>query len=340
MHLVAFTIKGLEEIVAEEITSVLPNIGELEKFTKIVKFSYSGDPRLFTKLTTADDLGLLLQEFEITQGEVPQITLPYFDETLKYIESFRKLGKTYSITSSIVSREINKDSVSECLKEYLNKLGYAYSQTDRSNMDFRIYINDTHGIISLRLTSDPLSKRDYDSANYLGALKSSIAASMVFVATKGLNKDIKIVDNFCGSGTILCEAFLKNYKVYGGDINNQGVSLAMKNLRSLGSTQTNNIQLQDALKSKWPDSYFDCAISNIPWDKQHEIANITSFYSDVITEYARILKANYRLCIICHNPNLLVKHIKKAFVSPYIHLYPLGYLGQTPTIVVASSTAL
>jgi len=340
MRFVAFTIKGLEEVAKKEITSLLEAVDGVALQVKAVHFNYTGSPSSLLNLKTVDDIGILLNEFNLVKGDNLVFDLATFDEVLKYIRSFREIENTFSITTSIVSQKIDNESAIAKLKELLELEGYVYTQTDRSNLDVRIFVNDTYGFISLRLTKEPLGKRIYEKEGYLGALKPSIAAAMVKIATAGLSENIKVVDNFCGSGTILCESLLNNYKVYGGDINSMGVTLTKQRLRMLGSTQTENIYLQDATKTKWSNDYFDCAISNIPWDKQHEINNITTFYSAFVCEYARILKSKFSLCIICHKPELLVKHIKKAFGEVNIMQYPIGYLGQTPTIVLVSSRAI
>jgi 23S rRNA G2445 N2-methylase RlmL len=204
-------------------------------------------------------------------------------------------------------------------------------------LDFRVFLNPNIEFLALRLTVNTLNKRDYEIGNYMGALKPTIAAAMVQLATNNFSKEAKIVDNFCGSGTILCEAYHKGFNVFGGDINPEAIILTKKRLKMEGCLVTETLKLQDATKTKWNSSYFDCVISNLPWDKQHEVTSITDLYAGCIKEYKRILKSKFRLCIICHKPELLIKHIKKEFGNINIQRLDIGYLGQNPSIVLGTN---
>lgn len=330
MRFVAYTIKGLEETVEKELLEKLGAIKVVQKGDKVIVFDYEGKFELLTKLRTADDIGEFVCPLDSLQ-------LNNLSQVLESIKTIRQLGNTFSITTSIASVETDKETLIKKVSDGLSKLGLTYTPDNRSNLDFRIFLNKDIGFLAIRLTKEPLNKRNYEVGNYLGALKSTIASTMVQIATENLPKQARIVDDFCGSGTILCEAFLNGFPVYGGDISSEAVTLTTKRLKMLGSIVSENIKVQDATKTKWNASYFDCAISNLPWDKQHEITHITELYANTIKEYKRILKPKFRLCVICHKPELLVKHIKKEFGDVSIKRIDIGYLGQTPSIILASN---
>jgi len=330
MRLIAYTVKGLEDTTEKELLKTDRDINVVQKSDKVIIFDFSGALEDLTGLRTVNDIGLYISDLE-------NINLNNLPNLLKTIESIRPLGNTFSVTSSIAKTDKDKEQVTNKVIEELTKYGLIYEPNDRNNLDFRVFLNDEIGFLAIRLTKEPLSKRDYEVGNYLGALKPTIAAAMIQMSTDKLPKESRVVDNFCGSGTILCESLLVGFPVYGGDISSEAVTLTYKRLRLLGSKKTENIRVQDATKTKWNSKYFDCAISNLPWDKQHEVSHITELYSNTIKEYKRILKSNFRLCIICHKPDLLIKHIKKEFGEVSITRADIGYLGQTPSIVLVTN---
>lgn len=156
---------------------------------------------------------------------------------------------------------------------------------------------------------------------------------MVYFATEG-RKNLKVVDNFCGSGTILTESLLVGNQVFGGDVDPESVNITRENLANLGHRPEDKVKQLNAVSTNWPDHFFDAAISNFPWGKQVEVKNITDLYIGTLKEYARIVKSNGVLCLLLTKPEILIKHAKKYLPDSSIKNIKLGLLGQTPSIVL------
>jgi tRNA G10 N-methylase Trm11 len=148
-------------------------------------------------------------------------------------------------------------------------------------------------------------------------------------------KGEKLVDNFCGTGTILCEGFLQGLDPYGGDINQEAVNCAHENIKELSPGLVKHIKCLDARSTSWPDSYFDLAISNLPWGKQVDLKGIVKLYSLSIAEYARILKEEASVVLLGMKPDLIVKHLKNNFPNHKIEKFRIGFLGQNPWVISA-----
>ena len=156
---------------------------------------------------------------------------------------------------------------------------------------------------------------------------------MVYKRKKGL----QMVDNFCGSGTFLAESALFGHVPHGGDINEAGVKTAIATLSTHLKIKNPQVFVQDAIATKWEGNKFDLAISNYPWDSQIKVESISELYELSVREYARILKPNSALCFILTKPDLMVKFLKQYFPNHTIHTQQIGYLGQTPWIVLATN---
>lgn len=340
MHFIAYTVKGLEDIAADEIRRLIANVQILESAPKRLIFETTDIARL-RELRTVDDIGLLLGQAKVTSLDevadfINTLDLPV---NRRIIEQIRpNLTDTFSITTTLAgTRGYTVDDVIGVVgKAIEHKTKWQFTATDRSNFDIRIFIDRKELYCSVRLLANGLHERAYKTHSRQGSLRATIAAAMVDVATQG-EQSLKIVDNFCGSGTILAEALTARNTVYGGDIEQESVEFTCQNLSNLRYDKPSQISQLDATKTKWPSNSFDCAISNLPWGKQIEIERITDLYRNTLQEYARILKPAGSLCLLVGSkPELLIKHAKLTFPNATIKTWRLGYLGQTPTIIFLS----
>lgn len=320
-----YTVKGLEEIVVKELTTKCLDVKILEKNVKSLVVEFSGPFSSLTQVHSLDDIGIYIQPLDVKNLEIDSAKLA---NAIKAISEFREISNKYTVTLSVIGKKLDKHLVNNLLNHELNNLGFTYDENARTNLDLRIFSNKKDNHLSLRLFKEPACKRSYVKEKYLGSLKPSIAGAMTFIATESLPSTAKVVDNFCGSGTILKEAQDLGFDISGGDIETKAVRIATKLLGK-------KMFVQDAAKTSFKNDFFDCAISNLPWDQQHQTTSITDLYSKTLKEYKRILKPTFVLCLLCHKPELLIKHIKKEFGACNITQYNIGYLGQSPTIVLA-----
>jgi tRNA (guanine6-N2)-methyltransferase len=336
MKYVAFCTKGLEQIVQEELvenfSAIIHRVND-----KYIIFDSGVDLTKFQDLRTADDIGIVLYEGKVrTMNDLRQI-LDQIDwqNAREYLNHLRQLSSIYSLTINSISKTFSSKIIEEMLLDVLpNKLGPNFERLDHTNFDVMVFVDKSSNIlISNRLYQKSLHNRSYKVFSLPGSLKPSIAAAMVRLATKG-RANLKIVDTFCGSGTILAECKLAGHQIWGSDINPESIAVILGNLHSIGFKEDDRIKPMDARATQWPDHFFDCAISNMPWDKQIEVKSITDLYEGAIREYTRILRPDGILCVLLTKPELFIKYTKKYFPQKSIQTHKLGLLGQTPTLVL------
>ncbi|MFW5719892.1 MAG: TRM11 family SAM-dependent methyltransferase [Candidatus Dojkabacteria bacterium] len=339
MHYIAYTVKGLEKVAEEEIVSTCPDAEIIQVEEKVVMFRTEGGQEDLLRLRTVDDIGLLVCEIlepkklDITtlQEVVQHEDLPRCREKLTQV---RNINETFSLTLSIAGVKLKQQEVLACVTESLSqKYGWHFTEKQRENFDIRLFINRHFGHMSVRLSSRSLFQRAHKLHSVMGALRPSVAGAMVRVATRG-ERDLKVVDNFCGSGTILEEALYAGNEVFGGDIEREAVRKTKDNLNSLQVNNQADIRYLDAMDTQWSDSSFDCAISNLPWDRQVPVKSITELYVKTLEEYRRILKPDGTLCLILSKPEILIKYAKRLFPHHTIEKHRISFLGQQPTVVV------
>ena len=116
MKYIAYTIKGLEQVAQTELLEQNNQVKILSKSDKVVIFDFDGNPNNLLKLRTIDDINLYvcdLQELELTN----------LHQVIEKLQSLRPVGNSFSLTTSIVSVDKNKDELVYQIKQSLADKG-------------------------------------------------------------------------------------------------------------------------------------------------------------------------------------------------------------------------
>lgn len=347
MKFLAYITKGLDRLVRHEILEHGSEVTIQTVSDKYVVFEAPKDSiQRLLDLKTVDDIHLLLEFKEYDEkpdtdrvmGDFP------FDDLFKAVEvvrSIRDINDTISVTTSRYKNDlVDKQEIKKELgARTASQLSREFTEQDHSNFDIRVHVEKSNLITSVRLTEKPLYYRTYKIHGREGSLKPSIAAALVWLTDP--DPGDRLVDNFCGVGTILCEGVLQGLEPYGGDIDEEAVRYASAHLRSFSREWVSNVWSLDATASTLPDGYYDLAVSNVPWGEQIDL-NAVELYSQAIPEYARILKDDAPIVLLGPKPDLVEKHLKKNFPNHNVGQFRLGFLGQRPWVNFAypDSTSL
>lgn len=145
----------------------------------------------------------------------------------------------------------------------------SYKLRKADDADLEIYINKIESLweICVRLSSRPLSIREYKDKNIKGGLNSNIAYAMnSFCDLYNIQSYLNI---FSGSATLLIEAALinPNIKLIGLDIDKKTNSFAIQNIKKAGLIKNIQIKTYDIFEN--PDlGKFDAITANLPFGMQ------------------------------------------------------------------------
>ncbi len=342
MRFIAYITKGLDRVVKQEILEYVPSAEIQQTSDKyLILRAPAESASTLLDLKTVDDIHYLLTFTEHNNKPDTDVVLENSstDDVFKAVElirSIRTLDNTVSVTAS---RYKNDNIAKEDLKTTLGNrlasaLSFEYTPRDHSNLDIRVHVEKNNVIESVRLTEKPLYYREYKQHSREGSLRPSIAAALVRLTDP--EPGDKLVDNFCGVGTILCEGVLQGVAPHGGDIDEQAVRYAKDHLRSFSRDWVRNVHNLDATDSKLPNDYFDIAVSNIPWGEQLDL-NAVELYSQAVPEYKRILADTGSVVLLGPKPDLAEKHLKEQFPDHNVGKFRLGFLGQHPWVTFAYS---
>ncbi|MFX1392329.1 MAG: hypothetical protein ACFFAH_02035 [Promethearchaeota archaeon] len=112
---------------------------------------------------------------------------------------------------------------SKLSKKIVSIIQSQYTEKDHSNFDLRVNIEAKDVLISCRVTCQPLYYRLYRKCGMKGSLKPTIAAALCVITNHLPGQNL--VDNFCGTGTILCEVVSQKLNVNGGILTQKRLSV-------------------------------------------------------------------------------------------------------------------
>lgn len=221
MKIVARTLAGLEELLAEEIQQIGGK--EVEIFNRAVE--YKGDLTLLYKsnlwLRTAIDVLLPLSKFQANNEEELYEKVQKINWS-NYITS----EKTFSITPIVHSSVFTHShyaslKVKDAIVDQLREKKGRRPNIDTENPDVKIMLRISENKCSLLLNSsgDSLFKRGYRTYGGLAPINEVLAAGIIGLS----NWDTKtpFVDPMCGSGTFVIEAAMKAKNIAPGYIRDE-----------------------------------------------------------------------------------------------------------------------
>jgi len=320
MEYFSTTTRGLEEFSKNEIIFILVNSKIKNISYRKVIFSFDGDLKEIFKLSSVEDVFCLLGEIHNvghTKDSLNILTDRICElDFKKHLNIISKIRKTkvneFSISSSSVGkRNYSYVEVKENLSKKLkNKLELKYKDEKHDIFDIRIFIEHNKALVGVRLNDKPLHRRSYKIKTSKATLQADVAYVMSILAE--INKDDIILDPMCGSGTILIESSIfKPKNILGGDINNETVSIAQKNIEFFNPLLDIKVKEWDARKLPFKENSINKIICNLPFGKQIEVGLINDFYLKTIEEFLRVIKINGKIILLTSNFEELNNIIKQ-----------------------------
>ncbi len=140
----------------------------------------------------------------------------YLYKTAQNIDwsDFLTLTKTFAITSNVADSNIRhsqyagqvfKDAI---VDQFRDKTGERPNVDTRNpDLQLNLYVHQNKARISVDLGGGSLHKRGYRAESVEAPMQETLAAAIIQLS--GWHGERPLHDPFCGSGTLLCEAFMK-----------------------------------------------------------------------------------------------------------------------------------
>lgn len=272
-EMVAKTLYGLEDVLAEELTALGAN--DIQIGRRMV--SFTGNKELLYKANFCCRTALRILK-PIYRFKAKDADTVYKEVKKVEWEKYISLEKTFAIDSVIYSEDFNHSKfvayrTKDAIVDYFVEKYQKRPSVRVSNPDLYINIHISHNDCTLSIDSsgESLHKRGYRVNQTEAPLNEVLAAGMILKT--GWKGESNFIDPMCGSGTLLIEAamialniapgiyrkefaFEKwidfdqelfdhiyndesqerefKFKCYGSDISQQAIDIAQENIRSAG----------------------------------------------------------------------------------------------------------
>jgi len=331
MNYFATVLPGLEDLLIEEIKDRYFEIVVTKTNRGKVFFATTLDIEHLKGLRVANNLYLVISELEVgfhrlylhqLRDQVSRINLkPFLKKgTYYYVNASRKGSHTYS------RFEAANAAMEGIKKRYPYK---RISMNRQPDVEFRLDIEDRHGLFSLKLTNASYRFRRNDRRFSAASLLPTVAHAMVRLSTP-VEEDV-FIDPCCGSGTILWERLSYPFTyIGGGDIEHQALKVAKENLMDTFAEVTH----WDARKLAFADASIDKVVTNLPFGRQISFGRETNENNRaIIIEITRVMKIQGKAVILAENWNEILQ-VAASLHLRLIKAFPLSLKGLHPTIYV------
>ena len=207
-EMIAKTFQGLEEILAEELTTLGAN--DIQIGRRMV--SFTGDKRMMYKANFCLRTAIRILK------PIKNFTAKDADEVYNQIqaipwEEYLDVNKTFAIDAVVFSEEFRHSKfvsykVKDAIVDYFREKTGKRPSVRINNPDVLLNIHIAHTTCTLSLDSsgESLHRRGYRQEQVEAPLNEVMAAGMVLMT--GWRCECDLIDPMCGSGTIPVEAAL------------------------------------------------------------------------------------------------------------------------------------
>ena len=315
--MIAKTMAGLEDVLAEELTGLGANNLEIGK--RMV--SFEGDLAMLYKanIHCRTALRILRPVFEFKAKNTDEIY-----KRVKAMNWYEHLTEdsTFAIDAITFSDYFTHSKfvayrVKDAIADYFMQKTGKRPSVDTKNPDLLINFHVAHDNCTLSFDSsgESLHKRGYRVAQTEAPLNEVLAAGMILKT--GWRGESDFVDPMCGSGTLLIEAamiamnvppgiyrknfaFEKwknfnadlfetiynddsgerefNYKIYGSDISAEAIDIAAKNVKGAGLERHINLEMKPFEKYTQAPAEKGILVTNPPYGERIKPEDLSGLY--------------------------------------------------------------
>ena len=351
MRLVAKTLYGLEEVLAEEL-AVLGAL-KIHKLNRAVEFEGSKSMLYKVNYNSRVALSVLLPVAEYAIAGQKDL---YHGAVGVDWDRFIDPSGTYAVSAVVNSKHFAHSGyaalvIKDAVADYFRRLTQKRPSVDQGSPDMlvNLHISNDRVTLSVDSTVIPLYKRGYRRESLEAPLSEVLAAGMIMLS--GWKGEVPLVDGMCGSGTIPSEAglmacnvapgrFRKSYgfmtwkdydaalfrsvrfeaekrekrspvKIYASDISAEATRITRLNIAAANLNETVDISEGDFMTKPAPAEE-GVLILNPPYGKRLGGEEMDKFYGEIGSALKHHYNG-YRAWILSGDPNSLKSIALKPF---------------------------
>ncbi|MEM2839321.1 MAG: methyltransferase domain-containing protein [Thermoplasmata archaeon] len=174
---------------------------------------------------------------------------------------------------------------------------------ENPDVTLRVYIGDrAHiGLQLAEIDRSQFEKRKNRFLPYTSPVSIHPRLARTLINLTAASRDAKILDPFCGTGSILIEAAMMGFPTFGSDISEDMIEGARRNLRHLGLKS--ELRQLDVSKISEFGTKFDCIVTDPPYGRSSSTGKepLGELYSRALSSFIDNLNEKGRVGIILPN---------------------------------------
>ena len=208
------------------------------------------------------------------------------------------------------------------------------------DIEIRAEVQGSTCDLSVQLTRRALSARGPRPYRARTALKANVAYAMIRLALDGQPPPRRILDPFCGSGTLLIEAGASYpaARLVGVEKYEKPAFGARANLEALGLAERASVRLADGrrLPSLFPEAgAFDAILSNPPYGaRMGRSLDYDALYGGLLAGAAHCLRGGGRLAVLALRRDALNRALRRQRAMRTVHVRVIDTGGLHPGLFV------
>ena len=320
MKLTAKTMKGLEPILAQELT----NLGatNVEIGNRAVMFE--GDQKLLYRANyecrTALSILKPLVDFHISSQEDLYNRVVSMPWEKQFCVDSKMMVESFCMDSVFTHTKYVSQRVKDAICDHFRKLFHKRPYVDLENPEVKVdvYLYKNRCVISLNSSGEVLSRRNYRTQANQAPINEVLAAGLIALSEWDMKTDF--YDPMCGSGTLLIEAamkacnmpaqfYRKNFaflhwndfdpmlwkqvqteavenicdpdcEIFGSDISEENLYIAEQNLRQSRLHKDVELRLGDFMKLE-PPAECGMIVCNPPYGVRLAVEDLVEMYKSI-----------------------------------------------------------
>lgn len=200
---------GLEALVSRELRDLGLEVGDVKDGRVFFEADEEGIALSNIWLRTAERVYIVLDEFEAEDSEELYQNVrampwgDYIERDSAFPVDVNLIKTSSNLASKSVTQKTVKRAIVDCLRPIYRTEFFEETGAERHIL---VHILKSRALVLLDTSGAGLNRRGYREYGNKAPLRETLAAALVMLSRwKG---DVKLVDPFCGSGTILIEAAL------------------------------------------------------------------------------------------------------------------------------------
>ncbi len=308
---------GLDDVVLGEVTERIPGI---RRIRAVPDRNDSLAVAMSGSLTKLLGLRTIVSPFLVHSFPVPRpkslLSGEYFPTI---VDAIREVGRLNPENPPKKFRIEAAGRDSTVLRKFANQLAQATGlRHDDESGEGVLRLRRTPGRdgwdVLVRLSTLPLSARQWRAEGYHAAVNATVAAAMIRLSKPHVND--RVANLMCGSGTILVERLLAG-RVRGAvgiDVLPEAISAAEANVSAAGLSGQINLMVGDIRQDIWlEDGPYDCIYADPPWgDKSGKHSENEDLHLTLLERaYAGAAKGA-RLLVLTHEIRIMERCLQRA----------------------------